>query len=548
MANVCTFVCLFAVMCAGATAFDIYNVTQSNLKPGYVAVTNTNGDVVYMSEDLLQKLNEEMETWHWTPWLRTRTVVENDTVQEAACPTSNSIDSFPDSPFTDEQLRMGAFLVYVMFGIYAFTLLTIVCNDYFIPCVEYICEDLNIPQNVAAATFMSVATSCPEFFVNLISTFLTESDMGIGTIVGSGIFNALGVAAIGALAAIRPIKIEMRPVTRDVLIYMVNVSVLVAIVWDGQVDWYEAIVLGVLYVTYFIIMFNSVRLFRLIDRVIARVSGTDEADISDSTVVIGDMNKSLEDGIDNKGFDQRSVVNGLPTNPEKPTAVVDEKPEEKQVEEQQSLWKFPHDETTLGKIWFCYSWPLRVILSCTIPNVVTCKKFYPLAFCMCIVWIGVNSYFVTWSMTVIGYTLFIPESVMGMTFLAFGGCLPEACSIFIMSRRGEGGIGVSNALGANSLAILFALGLPWLIRTLVLVGQGAEDTAVLINSAGIDFVVGSLLIAVSCLWITLFIGKFTLRKSIGFFLFALYLIFIVFAILVETGIILERTAYSFALC
>ncbi|KAI5647061.1 sodium/calcium exchanger protein domain-containing protein [Phthorimaea operculella] len=327
------------------------------------------------------------------------------------------------------------------------------------------------------------------------------------------------------------------------------INVLVAIVWDGQVDWYEAIVLGVLYVTYFIVMFNSVRLFGLIDRVVARVTGKEDADISDSTVVIGDMNKSYEDGIDNKAFDQRNVVNGLPANPEKPAAVVaGEKSEEKEVEEQQSLWQFPRDKSTLGKIWFCYSWPLRVILSFTIPNVITCRKFYPLAFCMCIVWIGVNSYFVTWSMTVIGYTLFIPESVMGMTFLAFGGCLPEACSIFIMSRRGEGGIGVSNALGANSLAILFALGLPWLIRTLVLVGQGAEETAVLINSAGIDFVVGSLLIAVSCLWITLFIGKFTLRKSIGFFLFALYLIFIVFAILVETGIILERTAYSFALC
>lgn len=49
---------------------------------------------------------------------------------------------------------------------------------------------------------MSVATSCPEFFVNVISTFLTESDMGIGTIVGSAIFNALGVAAIGGLAAV----------------------------------------------------------------------------------------------------------------------------------------------------------------------------------------------------------------------------------------------------------------------------------------------------------------------------------------------------------
>lgn len=110
---------------------------------------------------------------------------------------------------------------------------------------------------------------------------------------------------------------------------------------------------------------------------------------------------------------------------------------------------------------------------------------------------------------------------------------------------GEGGIGVSNALGANSLAILFALGLPWLIRTLTLVTQGAENPVVLINSAGIDFVVGSLLVAVTCLWITLFIGKFELKKSIGFVLMILYVIFITFAILVEIGVILERT---FGMC
>lgn len=106
---------------------------------------------------------------------------------------------------------------------------------------------------------------------------------------------------------------------------------------------------------------------------------------------------------------------------------------------------------------------------------------------------------------------------------------------------GEGGIGVSNALGANSLAILFALGVPWLIRTLTLVVQGAEDTAVYINSAGIDFVVGSLLVAVSCLWLVLCIAKFKLRKSVGGVLFILYLIFITFAILVEMGIILDRS-------
>lgn len=48
---------------------------------------------------------------------------------------------------------------------------------------------------------MSIATSTPELFTNMIGTFITQSDIGIGTIVGSSMFNALGVAAIGGLAA-----------------------------------------------------------------------------------------------------------------------------------------------------------------------------------------------------------------------------------------------------------------------------------------------------------------------------------------------------------
>lgn len=514
---------LLSPCCVYAESSEEYNETL------LINPIKRNGEIVLMHEQLMRKIKEEQEAWHWKPWLRTRLEVVDGVLQELECLNRDSVDSFPESVFEDEQLRRGAVILYMLFGIYAFTLLAIVCNDYFIPCVELICEDLKIPQNVAAATFMSVATSCPEFFVNVISTFITESDMGIGTIVGSAIFNALGVAAVGSLAAIAPIKIDRRPVTRDVIIYMFNVSVLVIFVWDGQIDWYEALILGILYILYFVIMFNSVRLFALYDQCADMICKKNTLGISkDMTAETG---KPVESGLDNKAFADNTNVASL----EKVTVA-----NEEDIKPKRGLFEFPRTKSLIYKIWWLYTLPLKIILGITIPSPVTCRKFYPLSFIMCIIWIGVNSYFVTWSMSVIGYTFFIPDSVMGMTFLAFGGCLPEACSIFIMSRRGEGGIGVSNALGANSLAILFALGLPWLIRTLALVFQGADETAVLINSAGIDFVVGSLLVAVACLWITLYIGKFVLRRSLGFVLTVFYVIFITFAVLVEMGIILDR--------
>ncbi|XP_048488409.1 sodium/potassium/calcium exchanger 3 isoform X2 [Plutella xylostella] len=517
---------LFLATLYVSTAQGLYNDSTRD----YVGIER-HGLQVSISRELLLRIESQDQDWHFLPWMRIRTTVVNDTVTEVSCLSGDSIDSFPDGLFDDEQLRRGGFILYMMLGIYAFTLLAFVCNDYFIPTVEIICDTLKIPQNVAAATFMAVATSCPEFFVNVISTFLTESDMGIGTIVGSAVFNALGVAAIGGLAAIRPISIEMRPVTRDVCIYLINVSVLVAIVFDGQIAWYEATVLGVMYVCYFLIMFNSVRLFALADRLTDRWRNRNKD--------VADIQRGEKEGEKEIEAQPELVFNGLGNNKvidDFTKGVADVTVEE---EEQESLWAYPSDKKLMYQAWWLYCFPVKFLLTMTIPSPVTRKKWWPLTFIMCIVWIGGNSYFVTWSMTVLGHTFFIPDSVMGMTFLAFGGCLPEACAIFIMSRKGEGGIGVSNALGANSLAILFALGMPWLIRTLTLLSQGAE-AVVYINSSGIEFIVGSLLIAVISLWVTLYFGKFVLRRLTGSIFLCLYVIFITLALLIETGVILDK--------
>lgn len=53
---------------------------------------------------------------------------------------------------------------------------------------------------------MASATSFPEMSVNVIATFVTKSDLGIGTIVGATICNTLAVAGIAGLASGRKVK------------------------------------------------------------------------------------------------------------------------------------------------------------------------------------------------------------------------------------------------------------------------------------------------------------------------------------------------------
>lgn len=54
---------------------------------------------------------------------------------------------------------------------------------------------LHLVEDVAGATFMAIASSSPELFINCVGTFITEGDLGVGTIVGSAVFNVLAVPA-----------------------------------------------------------------------------------------------------------------------------------------------------------------------------------------------------------------------------------------------------------------------------------------------------------------------------------------------------------------
>ena len=97
---------------------------------------------------------------------------------------------------------------------------------------------------------MAAAVSSPELFMNFIGTFVTKGDIGVGTIVGSAVFNVLAVPACCGLFAANYFKLDWWPITRDCSMYLAAVLILVAILWDGQVWWYEALLLVVAYFGY----------------------------------------------------------------------------------------------------------------------------------------------------------------------------------------------------------------------------------------------------------------------------------------------------------
>ena len=101
----------------------------------------------------------------------------------------------------------------------------------------------------------SIGTSAPELFTNIMGTFVTKSDLGIGTIVGSAVFNIFGVISVCGLFSGQKIPLDWYPITRDCLLYGLTVITLFIVLVDEQVFWWESLTMFIFYLFYILIMY-----------------------------------------------------------------------------------------------------------------------------------------------------------------------------------------------------------------------------------------------------------------------------------------------------
>lgn len=136
-------------------------------------------------------------------------------------------------------------------------LLAIITDEYFIVSLDQISQRFKIPNNVAGASLMAMGSSAPELFIALLALVTaggSHSDMGIGTIVGSAIFNILVIT--GASAITQPAHITWRVVIRDIVMYVMSIALLILVFANGEIVLWEAALFLVLYAVYIVILFN----------------------------------------------------------------------------------------------------------------------------------------------------------------------------------------------------------------------------------------------------------------------------------------------------
>ncbi|XP_014886472.1 sodium/potassium/calcium exchanger 2 isoform X1 [Poecilia latipinna] len=165
---------------------------------------------------------------------------------------------YPQDLFSLEERRQGAVVLHMFGMIYMFIALAIVCDEFFVPALTVITEKLSISDDVAGATFMAAGGSAPELFTSIIGVFISHSNVGIGTIVGSAVFNILFVIGMCAIFSKEILNLTWWPLFRDVSFYILDLIMLIIFFLDNIITIWESLTLLSAYAAYVIFMkFNS---------------------------------------------------------------------------------------------------------------------------------------------------------------------------------------------------------------------------------------------------------------------------------------------------
>ena len=73
-------------------------------------------------------------------------------------------------------------IVLILIAAVSFWCQAIVTEERFVPALNVIALEYNIPSDIAGATLMAAGASSPELFSSIVALFITHSALGLGTV------------------------------------------------------------------------------------------------------------------------------------------------------------------------------------------------------------------------------------------------------------------------------------------------------------------------------------------------------------------------------
>ncbi|XP_066843834.1 sodium/potassium/calcium exchanger 2 isoform X4 [Anser cygnoides] len=501
--------------------------------------------------------------------------------------TDHAKGEYPEDLFSLEERRKGAVILHVIGMIYMFIALAIVCDEFFVPSLTVITEKLSISDDVAGATFMAAGGSAPELFTSLIGVFISHSNVGIGTIVGSAVFNILFVIGMCALFSREILNLTWWPLFRDVSFYIVDLILLIIFFLDNLIMWWESLTLLTAYFCYVTFMKFNVQVEELVKKFLNRnkvekVTAADAEGKTKPRLQRGGSSASLHNSLmrnsifqlmihtldplaEGKFKERASILHKIAkkkcqvedserqngaANHEKSAKVevaitppsdsgpvqngIAHNVEEENEEDEDQPLSLAWPDTPRKQLTYLVVLPIVFPLWASLPDVRNprSRKFFPITFFGSISWIAFFSYLMVWWAHQVGETIGISEEIMGLTILAAGTSIPDLITSVIVARKGLGDMAVSSSVGSNIFDITVGLPLPWLLYAMI-----NNFAPVTVSSNGLFCAIVLLFIMLLFVILSIAFCKWRMNKILGFLMFGLYFVFLIVSVLLEDKVI-----------
>jgi cation:H+ antiporter len=121
-----------------------------------------------------------------------------------------------------------------------------------------IAEVFDVSRTIVGLTLIAVGTSLPELAIVIVASWRGHSDIALGNVLGSNIFNLLGIT--GGVAMITPLDMPIEIMSFDIWVLLgVTILLLPLMITENKISRVEGRVLVGLYVAYLAAQLGPVR-------------------------------------------------------------------------------------------------------------------------------------------------------------------------------------------------------------------------------------------------------------------------------------------------
>lgn len=125
---------------------------------------------------------------------------------------------------------------------------------------------LHVPEIVIGLTIVAAGTSAPELFVSMVSAFKGTSDLAVGNVLGSNIFNTMLI--VGCSAVVAPMAVAPSTVKKDIPFAVVASFLLFMLcfddmdsphLWGNDISRSDGVILLIGFLIFMIYTFQSAK-------------------------------------------------------------------------------------------------------------------------------------------------------------------------------------------------------------------------------------------------------------------------------------------------